>query len=154
MYIVYARILGNMGRLKRIDTLKEAKAYRDKLAQEGLLPVIEGVSEPEEYKSTLSKETESADRGWIAYELVSRERKKSGVYILIDSFEQEYYLFPSMEEAVDYIVQTLLDENGKPFSADKLMQYDLKKINRALVSNDMRLELVKYGVANQMMWGE
>lgn len=151
MYIVYARILGNMGRLKRIDTFKEAKAYRDKLAQEGLLPVIEGVSEPEEYKSTLSKETESADRGWIAYELVNRERKKSGAYMLIDSFEQEYYLFPSMEEAVDYIVQTLLDENGKPFRTDKLMQYDLKKINKALVSNDMRLEMVKYGVANQML---
>ena len=74
--------------------------------------------------------------------------------MLIDSFEQEYYLFPSMEEAVDYIVQTLLDENGKPFRVDKLMQYDLKKINKALDSNDMRLEMVKYGVANQMLWGE
>lgn len=154
MYIVYARILGNMGRLKRIDTLKEAKAYRDKLAQEGLLPVIEGVSEPEEYKSTLSKETESADRGWIAYELVSRERKKSGVYMLIDSFEHEYYIFSNKEEAISHIGQTLLDENGKPFRTDKLMQYDLKKINKALVSNDMRLEMVKYGVANQMLWGE
>lgn len=154
MYIVYARILGNMGRLKRIDTLKEAKAYRDKLAQEGLLPVIEGVSEPEEPTPTLSKEIESADRGWIAYELERRKRKKSGVYMLIDCFEQEYYIFPGKEEAVIYIGQTLLDENGKPFRTDKLMQYSLEKINKALDSNDMRLELVKYGVANQMLWGE
>ena len=154
MYIVYARILGNMGRLKRIDTLKEAKAYRDKLAKEGLLPVIEGVSEPEEHRSTLSREIESADHGWTAYELEMRKRKKSGVYMLIDCFEQEYYIFPSKEEAVIYIGQTLLDENGKPFRTDRLMQYSLEKINKALDSNDMRLEVVKYGVANQMLWGE